>query len=150
MPSVVTPRSQSVLINSRVLPRRAVQPGCHLPLQWGGGSLWFTVLLMTVFSADETLQISGENPEFLIRLAFTGFLSTFWAHILNGAGWFREHIDAINSSAALSDRIKEQRGGGGGASSRRAAWNMCTIERGTDVVFGAGVFVRQGVCVKFA
>lgn len=30
---------------------------------------------------------------FLIRFAFTGSLSIFWAHSLNGAVWFREHID---------------------------------------------------------
>lgn len=65
---------------------------------------------MTVFSADKkTFPISEENVWFLIRFAFTGLLSTFWAHSLNGAGWFRENIDAINSSAALSDRVKEQR-----------------------------------------
>lgn len=150
MPSVVTPRSQSVLMNSHVLPGRAVEPGCHLPLQWRGrGSLWLIVLLTTGFIADKPLQISEANPKFLIRLAFTGLVSTLWAHILNGAGSFREHIDAINSSAALSDKAKEQRGERG-MSSRRAAWNVCMLERGTDVVFVAGVFVRQGVCVKFA
>lgn len=128
-----------------------LSPSSAVGMGGGRGSLWLTGLLMTAFSADKTLHISEENLEFLIRLAFTGSLSTFWAHILNGAGWFREHIDAINSSAALGDRIKEQRGEGGGEmSSRGTAWNVCTIERGTDVVFVAGVFVRQGVCVKFA
>lgn len=53
-------------------------------------------------------HILEENVEFLIRFAFTG-LSTFWAHRLNGAGWFREHIDGINRSVVLSDRAKEQR-----------------------------------------
>lgn len=105
-------KSECVLINRHVLPRRAAESGCHLPLQQRGrGLLGLTPwLLMTVFSADnKTFHISEENVEFLIRFAFTGLLSTFWAHSLNGAGWFREHIDAINSSVTLSDGVKEQR-----------------------------------------
>lgn len=146
MPSVITPWSQRLCLKTDMsFPEGQYVQAVTFLCSGGDAACCDSLFLMTVFRTDKTLHISGQNPGFLIRLAFTGFLSAFWAQVSNGAGWFREHINAINSSAALSDTVKEQRGEQG-MSSRSTTWNVCMIERGTDVVFVACVFVRQGVC----
>lgn len=68
-------KSGSVLIHRHVLPRRAEQSGCHLPLQWRRGLLGRTLvrLLMTVLIADKkTEHISEENVATALNLHLQG------------------------------------------------------------------------------
>lgn len=103
---------ERVLLNRHVLPRRAAQSGFHLPVQRrlvaGWDWLWCDCWWMCSVPIRRHSTFQKRNVGFLTRPAFTGLLSTFWAHSISGAGWFREHIDAISSSM-LSDGIKEQR-----------------------------------------
>lgn len=81
---------------------------CSGGLVAGWDWLWCGCWWMCSVPVRRHSTFQKRNVGFLIRPAFTGSLSTFWAHSISGAGWFREHIDAISSSM-LSDGIKEQR-----------------------------------------
>lgn len=108
-----TIKSESMFINRHVLPRGQCSQAVSFLCSGGDVARWDALsgwLLMTVFRAGKkTYHPPEENVGFLIRFVFRELLSTFWAHSLNGAGWFREHIDAINSSVVLGDRVNEQR-----------------------------------------